>query len=63
MFVNRLQKNWRHLRKWAKREGVSCYRIYDADLPEYAVAVDLYEQSAHVQEYQAPKTVDEKKAE
>jgi 23S rRNA (guanine2445-N2)-methyltransferase / 23S rRNA (guanine2069-N7)-methyltransferase len=33
MFVNRLQKNWRHLRKWAKREGVSCYRIYDADLP------------------------------
>ena len=63
MFTNRLQKSWKHLRKWAKREGVSCYRIYDADLPEYAVAVDLYETSAHVSEYECPPTVDAGRAE
>ena len=58
MFANRLRKNLRHLGKWARREGVTCYRVYDADLPEYAVAVDLYEAWAHVQEYAAPPTVD-----
>lgn len=42
-FANRLQKNLRHLSKWARRRGVTCYRLYDADLPAYAVAVDLYE--------------------
>jgi 23S rRNA (guanine2445-N2)-methyltransferase / 23S rRNA (guanine2069-N7)-methyltransferase len=63
MFANRLRKNLKHLSKWARREGVHCYRVYDADLPEYAVAVDLYERSAHVQEYEAPATVDARKAE
>lgn len=58
MLGNRLRKNLRHLGKWARREGVTCYRVYDADLPEYAVAVDLYEGWAHVQEYAAPPTVD-----
>jgi 23S rRNA (guanine2445-N2)-methyltransferase / 23S rRNA (guanine2069-N7)-methyltransferase len=43
MFENRLRKNLKHLRRWAIREDVHCYRLYDADLPEYAVAVDLYE--------------------
>ncbi|HUR41073.1 MAG TPA: bifunctional 23S rRNA (guanine(2069)-N(7))-methyltransferase RlmK/23S rRNA (guanine(2445)-N(2))-methyltransferase RlmL [Verrucomicrobiae bacterium] len=65
-FANRLQKNLKHLAKWRKREGVTCYRLYDADLPDYAVAVDIYESDArhvHVQEYQAPKTVDPVKAE
>src|SRR5689334_21373261 len=42
-FANRLGKNLKHLSKWARREGVSCYRLYDADLPDYAVAVDIYE--------------------
>lgn len=64
MFVNRLEKNLKHLKKWAKREGVSCYRLYDADLPEYAVAIDFYEDNyAHVQEYAPPKTIDPLKAE
>ncbi len=73
MFANRVLKNLKHLGKWAKREHVSCYRVYDADLPEYAVAVDLYEgvpesggpveRHAHVQEYAAPSTVDPGKAE
>ncbi|NLO27731.1 MAG: bifunctional 23S rRNA (guanine(2069)-N(7))-methyltransferase RlmK/23S rRNA (guanine(2445)-N(2))-methyltransferase RlmL [Actinobacteria bacterium] len=58
MFANRLAKNQRHLRRWAAREDIHCYRLYDADLPEYAVAVDLYEDWAHVQEYAAPNTVD-----
>ncbi|OFW61178.1 MAG: 23S rRNA (guanine(2445)-N(2))/(guanine(2069)-N(7))-methyltransferase [Actinobacteria bacterium RBG_16_64_13] len=58
MFENRLRKNLKHLRRWAARENVHCYRLYDADLPEYAVAVDLYEDWAHVQEYAPPGTVD-----
>lgn len=62
MFANRLRKNLRHREKWARREGIYCYRIYDADLPEYAVAIDRYEQWAYVQEYEPPKTVDPAKA-
>ena len=58
MFANRLKKNARQLKRWAQREGVTCYRLYDADMPEYSVAVDLYEQWVHVQEYQAPSTID-----
>jgi len=57
MFANRLRKNLRHLGKWARRSDVTCYRVYDADLPEYAVAIDLYEGWAHVQEYAAPASV------
>ncbi len=63
MFANRLRKNIRHLGKWARREGVTCYRVYDADLPEYAIAIDLYDGWAHVQEYAAPPTVDPGRAE
>jgi 23S rRNA (guanine2445-N2)-methyltransferase / 23S rRNA (guanine2069-N7)-methyltransferase len=61
-FGNRLKKNFRQLNKWARRESVSCYRIYDGDIPEYNVAVDLYEKWVHVQEYAPPKTVDPDKA-
>ena len=62
MFINRLIKNKKHLAKWAKREGVSCYRLYDTDLPEYAVIIDQYEAYLHVQEYAAPKTIEPEKA-
>lgn len=61
-FANRLRKNLRHLSRWAEREGVSCYRLYDADLPEYAVAVDRYEQWLHVQEYAPPANIDPTRA-
>ncbi len=60
MFANRLKKNHAHLAKWAKREDVACYRVYDADMPEYSFAVDLYGNDgrwACVQEYAAPQTV------
>ncbi|MEZ4271913.1 MAG: bifunctional 23S rRNA (guanine(2069)-N(7))-methyltransferase RlmK/23S rRNA (guanine(2445)-N(2))-methyltransferase RlmL [Myxococcota bacterium] len=60
MFENRLRKNAKKLSKWAQQNGVHCYRLYDADLPEYAVAIDLYEDRVHVQEYQAPKEIDER---
>ena len=62
MFANRLTKNLKHLRKWARREGISCYRIYDADIPQYAVAIDIYDGFVHVQEYEPPKTVNKVKA-
>ncbi|MEN9705560.1 MAG: hypothetical protein RLZZ393_1439, partial [Pseudomonadota bacterium] len=66
MFANRLRKNLAHLGKSARREGVGCYRLYDADMPEYAFAVDLYtgageeagERWLFVQEYQAPATIE-----
>ena len=68
MVANRLRKNLRRLKAWRKRTGVSCFRVYDADLPEYAAAVDVYEEAAgahrrflHVQEYQAPAQIPEEK--
>ncbi|VAX09658.1 23S rRNA (guanine(2445)-N(2))-methyltransferase / 23S rRNA (guanine(2069)-N(7))-methyltransferase [hydrothermal vent metagenome] len=65
MFANRFKKNLKHLSRWARREGIHCYRLYGADLPEYAIAVDLYEGEkrwVHVQEYEAPKNVDKQNA-
>jgi len=59
MFANRLQKNRKRLRRWIRSEGISCYRIYDADMPDYAVAVDVYENKwVHVQEYAPPPTIE-----
>jgi len=66
MLANRLRKNLKQLERWRKENEVQCYRLYDADLPEYAVAVDVYHGDAtwaHVQEYAAPASVDPKKAE
>jgi 23S rRNA (guanine2445-N2)-methyltransferase / 23S rRNA (guanine2069-N7)-methyltransferase len=62
-FGNRLRKNLRHLSKWARREGVTCWRVYDSDLPDFAVAVDLYEctdgvRRVVVSEYEAPPEID-----
>jgi len=59
---NRLKKNNKNIKKWAAREGVSCYRLYDADLPEYAFAIDVYNDWVHVQEYAAPKEIPLQKA-
>jgi 23S rRNA (guanine2445-N2)-methyltransferase / 23S rRNA (guanine2069-N7)-methyltransferase len=63
MFANRLEKNLKHLGKAAQRAAVSCYRFYDADMPEYSFAIDRYLASEsealhlHVQEYAAPKEI------
>jgi len=57
MILNRLKKNDAHLKKWAKRHQVEAYRLYDADLPEYAFALDYYKDYVVLQEYAAPKTI------
>ncbi len=61
-FCNRLRKNCLSLLPWAEEKKVSCFRIYDADMPEYNLAIDLYEQWVHVQEYAPPGTIDRDKA-
>jgi len=68
MVRNRILKNLRNLKKYLARENVTCFRVYDADLPEYAAAIDVYhgrpadrreaQTYLHVQEYAAPATVD-----
>lgn len=62
MFRNRLLKNQARLTKRLRREQISCYRLYDADLPEFAASIDMYEGHAHVQEYEPPRQIPEKKA-
>ena len=59
MLMNRLKKNIKHLSSWVKREKISCYRVYDADIPEYAVAIDCYGEHIHIAEYRAPKTIEQ----
>ena len=64
-FAARLRKVYKQRRKWAAREGITCYRVYDADLPDYSAAIDLYEGAPAtpgrwlvIAEYAAPKSVD-----
>ncbi len=61
-FANRLIKNISALKKQALRENVSCLRLYDADLPDFNLVVDLYDDILHVQEYAPPKIIDPEKA-
>lgn len=61
-FGNRLKKNLKARKKWLKSQDIDCYRLYDADLPEYNVAVDCYQDWVVVHEYAPPKTIDEAKA-
>jgi 23S rRNA (guanine2445-N2)-methyltransferase / 23S rRNA (guanine2069-N7)-methyltransferase len=63
MFANRLKKNRKQLQKWLKQNDITCYRLYDADMPEYAVAVDYYEGWVYVAEYAPPAKVDAAAAE
>ena len=51
MFRNRLEKVYKHLRKQAKRQGITCYRIYDHDLPEFPLIIEIYEDKLHLSEY------------
>ena len=65
MVANRLRKTLKASKSWRAREGVDCFRAYDADIPEYAAAVDVYadadsgERWLHVQEYAAPADIPE----
>lgn len=51
MFANRLRKNARHWGKWARRRGITCYRVYDRDIPEFPLVLDLFEGRGHLQEF------------
>jgi 23S rRNA (guanine2445-N2)-methyltransferase / 23S rRNA (guanine2069-N7)-methyltransferase len=65
MFANRLRKNFKLLDSWAEREHIDCFRVYDADMPEYAFAIDLYGREGrhvYVQEYAPPKSVNQEGA-
>jgi 23S rRNA (guanine2069-N7)-methyltransferase / 23S rRNA (guanine2445-N2)-methyltransferase len=62
MLRNRLKKNMKTIGQWARKQNIGCYRLYDADMPEFALAIDIYEGRVHVQEYVAPKSVDERSA-
>jgi 23S rRNA (guanine2445-N2)-methyltransferase / 23S rRNA (guanine2069-N7)-methyltransferase len=65
MFANRLRKNLKRLAPWAEAERIDCFRLYDADMPEYAFAIDLYgrePREVYLQEYAPPKTVDQESA-
>ena len=57
-FAARLTKRYKHLKKWAVRQQIEAYRVYDADLPEYAFIVDVYGERIHMAEYAPPKQVD-----
>ena len=57
-FANRLHKNLRRLGRQLRREGITCYRLYDADLPDYNLVVDVYGDWVHVQEYAPPAEID-----
>ncbi|MEF1282430.1 bifunctional 23S rRNA (guanine(2069)-N(7))-methyltransferase RlmK/23S rRNA (guanine(2445)-N(2))-methyltransferase RlmL [Vibrio sp. M250220] len=61
-FSNRLKKNIAKIGKWARKEKLDCYRVYDADLPDYNVAIDVYLDQLVIQEYAAPKDIPEEKA-
>jgi 23S rRNA (guanine2445-N2)-methyltransferase / 23S rRNA (guanine2069-N7)-methyltransferase len=61
-FANRLKKNGKALKGWLKSNQIDCYRLYDADIPEYNVAIDIYGEYLVIQEYAAPKTIEEQKA-
>ncbi len=57
--ANRLSKNAKHRRAWARRETVTAYRLYDLDMPEWPVAVDLYGALVHVIAYPRKKQLRE----
>ena len=59
MFRNRLEKVYRHLGKQAKRMGITCYRLYDHDLPEFPFCIEIYERNIYVAEYKRRHGMDE----
>lgn len=59
MFENRLSKVEKHLRKTARRQGITCFRLYDRDLPEFPLIIELYEDKVYVAEYQSDHKLDD----
>ena len=59
MFSNRLNKVFRHRSKLAKKQGISCYRLYDLDMPEFPFCIDIYEELIYVAEYKRNHSLSE----
>jgi len=59
MLENRLSKVFKHLRKTARRQNITCYRVYDDDINEFPFSIELYENHAYVAEYSRPHGMDE----
>ena len=53
-FANRLRKLARHLRRWPTKRGITCYRLYERDIPEIPLVVDRYEEALHIAEFERP---------
>lgn len=53
-FANRLRKRARHLRRWPAKRGITCYRLYERDIPEVPLVVDRYEDALHIAEFERP---------
>ena len=54
LFAARLTKRARHLRRWPTRRGITCFRLYERDIPEIPLVVDRYENYLHMTEYERP---------
>lgn len=54
LFATRLQKRAKHLRRWPTRRGITCYRIYERDIPELPFVVDVYQDHLHMVEFERP---------
>ncbi len=54
LFRSRLKKRARHFRRWPTKQGITCYRIYERDIPEIPLIVDRYEDHLHITEYERP---------
>ena len=63
MILNRLKKNNKNLKSWREKNNIEAYRVYDADIPEYSCAIDIYQDWAVVQEYKAPPEIPLEKTE
>ncbi|MEM6981235.1 MAG: THUMP domain-containing protein, partial [Planctomycetota bacterium] len=54
LFATRLRKRQKHLRRWPTRRGITCYRLYERDIPEIPLVVDRYEDHLHLIEFERP---------
>lgn len=63
MFKNRLSKVYRHLGKLARKQHISCYRLYDRDLPEFPLTIEVYENTIYVAEYRSRHSLSEEEYE
>ena len=61
-FSNRISKNYKSLKKWISSNNIENYRLYDRDMPEFNLVVDIYGDKIHLQEYKAPKSIDSEAA-